>query len=258
VVLYNLKILKHGHIWSPPVVRGGGETVIVEPASFSFDEKRLASRWAGLRRISTSKGYRTGRARPSVLDRNDFNFCRNSPSDVWDAAVARGDVFGSDRETSGSGPTTILDDPLGWRRWVNLTDPAVRSLKPRHDGGELCLSSMRVNFVRTGIGFHRRSGGGGFQGMDCQCPTRCGAMSMDAVDNVSGENAVEPMQRCKLTRGSLGSPSVFAQKRWPMGAAVLGGFRFIQGRIFQSNQVGQREPCLKNLDRWGRRTLPSE
>lgn len=142
VVLYQPEIPQNTGNIGRTCVAVGAKLWIVEPASFSFEERRL--RRAGLdywQHLDIEKvpDWETLTRR---LDPSRFYFLSKfSKRLLWDAPLRRGDVFVFGRETSGL-PAHILD-PLDPRALRLPTDSRVRSLNLANTVAIVAYEHMR-------------------------------------------------------------------------------------------------------------------
>lgn len=142
VVLYQPEIPQNTGNIGRTCVAVGAKLWIVQPAAFSFEEKRL--RRAGLDYwqhldVEMVSGWD---ALTQRLDPARFYFLsRFAKRTLWDASLRTGDVFVFGRETSGL-PAPILD-PHDERAVHLPTLPAVRSLNLATTAGIVLYEHLR-------------------------------------------------------------------------------------------------------------------
>lgn len=145
VVLYQPEIPQNTGNIGRTCVAVGAKLWVVEPAAFSFEEKRL--RRAGLDywqhlEIEMVPDWET---LTSKLDPARFLFLSKfAKRTLWDCPLSVGDVFVFGRETSGL-PDHIMD-PLDPRSLRLPTDPKVRSLNLATTAGIVLYEHQRQCF----------------------------------------------------------------------------------------------------------------
>lgn len=142
VVLYQPEIPQNTGNIGRTCVAVGAKLWIVQPAAFSFEEKRLRRAGLDYWQHLDIEMVPDWKALTERLDPARFYFLsRFAKRMLWDAPLRRGDVFVFGRETSGL-PAQILDP--GDERAVRLpTQPAVRSLNLATTAGIVLYEHMR-------------------------------------------------------------------------------------------------------------------
>lgn len=142
VVLYQPEIPQNTGNIGRTCVAVGAKLWIVQPAAFSFEEKRLRRAGLDYWQHLDIEMVPSWDALTERLDPARFYFLsRFAKRMLWDAELRRGDVFVFGRETSGL-PAQILDP--GDERAVRLpTQPAVRSLNLATTAGIVLYEHLR-------------------------------------------------------------------------------------------------------------------
>jgi len=150
VVLYQPEIPQNTGNIGRTCVAVGAKLWIVEPASFSFDEKRLRRAGLDYWQYLDFERVPNWEALTERLDPQRFYFLSKFAKRlVWDAQLRRGDVFVFGRETSGL-PDHILD-PLDGRSLRLPTEPAVRSLNLATTAGIVLYEHARQCSFEPGV-----------------------------------------------------------------------------------------------------------
>ncbi|TWU17007.1 tRNA (cytidine(34)-2'-O)-methyltransferase [Allorhodopirellula heiligendammensis] len=142
VVLYQPEIPQNTGNIGRTCVAVGAKLWIVQPAAFSFDERRLRRAGLDYWQHLDIEMVPSWDALTERLDPARFYFLsRFAKRMLWDAPLRRGDVFVFGRETSGL-PAQILD-PHDERAVRLPTQPVVRSLNLATTAGIVLYEHLR-------------------------------------------------------------------------------------------------------------------